>query len=478
MPITLKTFSNFMNLIKAKFNATLPGVDPSINGGLANAVSLSSGLAGYALQDVIQDANNQSFIPTQDDGFLDISGTIDSTSRLNASPANGYVAVNGTLSTIIPTNKILTYLALFYANQAASTVNNYTGSIGLLSYNANGTVTATTNNAHTMSTGLSITISGASQSSLNGTFTITVLDIYTFTYTVGAGLGLLPDSGTYSGIYALMFVQCTTSGSNTNVGAGSALGINVSNINSTAYVGPGQLQGGADLESTTNYRTRLLQAHNLTPGISSANALISSLKKVSGVTRLWIPPVTNGATQVSSRGSAGYYPLLGETIIYIVNDSASPITPSSTILTNCYNQIWNDGLISTLLPWNTTNATYSNYWIVAPTLFTPYISLHLTANDTTSLRTAIQAQLNIFFQENASVGYPIGLVSTNTSLKLLLTFIQDIQDPNSGIFVAGNYQFLGWGLTSGTLSTTADLPVASGSLPVGPTISGSTLIFS
>lgn len=72
--------------------------------------------------------------------------------------------------------------------------------------------TATTTNAHNLVTGMSVTISGATESNLNKTATITVLTPTTFTYAVTAVTGGTVDAGAYTttnDIMAIIMVKGT-----------------------------------------------------------------------------------------------------------------------------------------------------------------------------------------------------------------------------------------------------------------------------
>lgn len=95
-------------------------------------------------------------------------------------------------------------------NQAAVTLTSlhqemsYTGKVGLAVQTAiavtsitrsSSTATVTTSSAHGLTTGNAVTISGASQTEYNGTFTITVTDTTHFTYTV-SGTPATPATGT------------------------------------------------------------------------------------------------------------------------------------------------------------------------------------------------------------------------------------------------------------------------------------------
>lgn len=445
MPLNKKTFSNFISSILSKFYNVLPGIDPNVQGSLAQSMAVSAAAAGYTLQDGIQDAVNQSFPQTAAGDFLSLFGGYDQCTRYPASAASGYVAVGGTLGTLIPQFTNLTYLGVTYQTLQAANIATYTGTMSVV-YNSNGTVTVTTNLPHSLSTGLILTISGCSQTGYNGSQTITVLSSAVFTYQIGSGLGLTPDSGSYSAVYALLSVQATSTGLSTNVGAGSGMAINVTNVNTTAYVGTDALTGGADLEDIENYRTRVLQAHNLTPGIATAPALISSAKKIVGITRVYVIPAVNTAVQTVARGLPGYIPLLGETMIYCLADGQVPITPSGAQLTAVYNQIFTDGLWPNYIP-------AVNLWVVAPNLVSQNIILTGISPDTTSMRTAITTQLAVFFSENANV-------SQNCSYKALIAFLNKIQDPNTGLFLQ-NYTLT---------SPTTDMVATSGQLLILGTV--------
>lgn len=445
MPLTSKTFSNFVSSILSKFFNTLPNVDPNVEGSLAKAISVSAAAAGYSLQDGIQDAVQQSFPQTADGDFLALFGGYDNCTQYPASSASGNVAVGGTLGTLIPQYTNLTYLGLTYQTQIAANIATYSGTMSVV-YNSNGTVTVTTTIPHSLSSNLSVAIAGCSQIGYNGLIVITVLSNYVFTYQLGAGLGLTPDSGTYSAVYALLNVKCTTTGQSTNVGAGSGMAISVVSVNTTAYVGVEGLISGTDLESTENYRTRVLQAHNLTPGIATGPAMISSAKKISGITRVYVIPSVNSAVETVARGLAGYIPLLGETMIYCLADTQSPITPTPSQLLAVYNQIFTDGLWPNYVP-------AANLWVIAPNLVGQNITLSGISPNTASMQVAITAQLSIFFQENSNV-------SQNVSVKALISFLNKIQDPATGLY-----------LQSYTLtSPTVDMVALSGQLLILGTV--------
>ena len=74
--------------------------------------------------------------------------------------------------------------------------NDTSGQVALLTLTSSGTTANVKTTApHGLTTGRSVVVAGANQSSYNGTFTITVVDSLNFTYTMG-GTGASPATGT------------------------------------------------------------------------------------------------------------------------------------------------------------------------------------------------------------------------------------------------------------------------------------------
>ena len=420
MPLTKKTFSDFFNLIIGKFQINLPSVDPNIDGSLVKTVSVASAIAGYSLQDGLIDATNQAFWQTANDDFLELIGGYDKTTRNPASTAQGAVSVEGTLTTLIPAATVLTYLGINYSTQQNANVQSYSGSI-TLTYGTNGTVTATTTLAHTLATGLSVTITGATQTDYNGTYTVIVLSTTTFVYTITTGLVLTSDQGVYTANYAILNLQSATTGANTNIGAGSALTLSVVNVNSLAYVQYGNISGGADIENIEDYRARVGFAHSMTPGISTPAQLIYSCKKISGVTRVYVITAQNTGGQIIAPGQPGYVPQIGETVIYLLTDNDPSILPSQTVLDSAKNQIITDGQWPNFVP-------LVNLYVIAPILIQQNFTISGIVPNTATMQSAINTQLIVFFQENSDV-------SKAVSYNALISFMNQIQDPTTGTFL-------------------------------------------
>lgn len=86
-----------------------------------------------------------------------------------------------------------------FINPEVTQIGTEAGTAALVVLTGTDTVcTGTTVNAHNLVTGMSITVSGATEAKLNITATITVLSFTTFTYTVAAVSGGTVDSGAYT----------------------------------------------------------------------------------------------------------------------------------------------------------------------------------------------------------------------------------------------------------------------------------------
>jgi len=414
-----------MNLAVGKAIIKLPGIDPNKLASFLLANSKSSAAVGYALQDGIQDVVNQALPQTADDDFLSLHGSYDNTIQLAAVQSTGQAAVGGTLTTLIPEGTQLNYGSVVYNTLQDSYITAFSGTF-TATY-AGGTVTATTLLPHTLSTGLTVTISGCSQSAFNGDYTITALTAYTFSYSITAG-SYISDTGTYSSNYALLNLLAVVGGYNGNALAGTALSINLTGANTTAYVGVAGLGNGSDIEDIETYRARVMQAHSLVPGLGNIPQLTWSAKKIPGNTRVFVIRAvnTNNGGGTGSQGVPGYVPAPNETCIYVVRDNDLSIQPSASLLTTTKNQILSDGLWGAHLP-------VSQLYVMAPNLTA--VNFRITGVASITMQNAIKDQLVQFWIENTI------MASTTSTIKLqtINNFLTQVQDPITGIILQNNY---------------------------------------
>jgi uncharacterized phage protein gp47/JayE len=421
MPLNTKSFLDFFRLITGKFNQALPTVDPTITPSIANANSAGSAIAGVGLQDGLADGVNQMFWQTADDDFLELIGGYDKTTRYQASVAIGYASVEGTVSTIIPTSTNLTYNGNTYQTLTSSTILNHIGTITLTSAGTIATAISTT--THNLASGFAVTISGATNNGYNGSKLVTVIDDFTFLYFITSALP--SDSASYSDNFAILHIQSVLTGSIQNIPSGGKLNISVTGAAKYVYVQAEGITGGEDLENINNYRSRIGMSHSLIPGISTIPTLIYSAKKISGNTRVFvirpIKDITGGIKTGGIQGQAGYYPQLGETIIYILRDNDNSIIPTPTELLNTKNQILADNVWSTMTP--------DDYlYVLAPQVLTQDFYFSMINPNTATMKASITTQLKVFFQDNASIGNTITIASIES-------FLLTVQDTSTGQFL-------------------------------------------
>jgi uncharacterized phage protein gp47/JayE len=420
MPLQLKKFSDFFNLIIGKFQKEVPEIDATIKGSLARASSGASAVAGVGIQEGIADVNKQAFWQTSDDDFLELTGEYDKTVRFSAQTASGQCAVEGVLNTLISLGTQLNAQGFTYRTLQDTLVQTYLGDVSLTF--SGGIVTAITSAQHSLATGIEVVIANAVQSEYNGTFKITVLDNFTFTYEITAGV-LTSDNGDYTSVYALLDIESDETGINVNLSSGATLSISVIDIDDTAYVLNDGIEGGLEEEDIEAYRVRVGESHTLTPGIATIPTIKFSAKKVEGNTRVFVFRGQN--TSSGTPGTSGYIPSLGETVVYILRDNDVNIIPSSTKLAETKQQILDDNIWTTLVP-------ESNLYLLAPILVEENFTFSSITPNTATMQNAIRDQLDDFFRDNAMVGLP----SYTVNLTDIESFLRQVQDSTGAILQA------------------------------------------
>lgn len=434
MPLSKKTFLDFFNLIVGKFQKEVPEIDSTIKASLARGSSGASAVAGVGVQEGSQDVVNQSFWQTSDDDFLELIGEYDETFRFDAQTSNGLCAVEGVLTTLVPTGTQLIAQGNTYVTVLDSITQVFGGEVSL-SFSS-GIVTAVTSAIHSLATGLNVTITNAVQSEYNGTFAITVLDDETFTYEITAGV-LTSDTGDYSSTYALLDIESQETGLDVNLDPGASLSISVVDMNDTAYVGVGGIRGGLEEETIEEYRVRVGESHTITPGIATIPTIIFSAKKIEGNTRVFV--FRGQALSSGIPGQSGYIPGLGETVVYILRDNDANIIPSTAILTETKQQILDDKIWTTLVP-------EENLYLLPPILVEEDFTFSAISPNTVTMQNAINDQLVDFFRDNAQVGLP----EFTIPLDDINAFLRQVQDSTGAILQSFTLDSPSSGLLAGS----------------------------
>jgi uncharacterized phage protein gp47/JayE len=446
MPITTKTFDEFVKATTGKFTKEVPEVDSTIKASLARGSVVSAAAAGLSLQEVITDAVKQCFVQTASGEFLDLHGEYDETYRLTAQGASGNAIVNGTVGAVISTGDQVTANGTTYTVTSDTTVQAVTGNVFLEIIGD--IVTATTFNDHTLATGLEVTILNSVETAYNGTYTVTVIDSRVFTFELEDNAGLTSSNAEYLSNIAVFPVSASTTGLSTNLNAGAALTVDIPGINTTAYADNNGISGGLDEEDTASFKERIMDNHVLIPGMGTKGALIASAKSLPGNTRVFvIRPVVGqlGGTP----GSAGYLPAPGESVVYILRDDQASITPTQQQLDDTKDRILQHGNWPNFLP-------ESYLYVLAPDLVQQNFVFSEILPDTPEMRLAIENKLVTFFEDNAEVGDPTHTIKLNT----LYRFLDRIQDSTGA-------RLISFTLTS----ITSDITVNAGELAVRGTVS-------
>ena len=203
----------------------------------------------------------------------------------------------------IPINSILTAAnSAEYIVQQTTTIAINTNNIINLVFSA-GTATATTAGIHEYASGMTVTISGADQPAYNGVFVIQVTADNLFTYEV-SGSPVTPATGTISATAntATVSVVSNDFGEDQNLATGAALTWTtpLPGIDSTAFVQFEGLVGGTDVESTDDFRSRVLGTYQNPNTPFNVEEIIDLAREINGVTRVFVeePDFATGSTPV------------------------------------------------------------------------------------------------------------------------------------------------------------------------------------
>jgi uncharacterized phage protein gp47/JayE len=360
--------------------------------------------------------------------WADIYGIV----RNPATQAEGNITATGTASTVIPDNtEFQSSAGIVLKTQGSATITAQSISVSSLT-RVGTTVTATTASNHALTTGVSVTISGAVETDYNGTFEIVVTALNKFTYEI-TGTPTSPATGTILAGFTIADLSVKTDdfGQSANLSAGDTVTVTtpIAGMDSEAVVQFGEVAGGTDIETDASLQQRVLfKIQNPTSHFNSASIELKA-KEISGVTRVWIFEAT---------------PSAGKVEIYFTRDNDDNIIPSGAEITETKNKILE------IKPAHTPDS----YVIVnAPTAVNIDFTFSSLSPNTTSMQSSINTSLQQFFREEVNVG-------ENITEDKYRAAIQNTIDNETGEKVI-----------SFTLSTpTTDISISSGELGVLGTV--------
>lgn len=380
MSLTYPELVDVIGRNRASIQLLLPQLDPSITGSYIGAFTDSQANRSYDILSLLKQLE-PNFFPFGATGeFLEGLAAYDGLTRLAASAATGIVTFTGTFGSLLPPGATVRSspgdLYIVVGTPAAfSTVN---ASISSLT-RAGAVATAVTSTAHSIATGMTVTVTGADQSEYNGAVPVTVLSPTSFTYAV-SGTPVTPATGLINASFVGLSIAITSNesgvGKNLSSGATLTLAAPVAGVDSTATVQFEGVTGGTDVESDDDLRARVFQVRRNVITEFNPAAITRTARSVAGVTRVRVNRIT---------------PAIGEVTVFFVRDGDENIIPNATQVAAV------EAAILETLP---ADKAPADLHVDAPTpVSTDYVfSAYFPA--TVTMRTAIQTSLQNMYRTN------------------------------------------------------------------------------
>ena len=404
MPINFPSYSELVNRIRSEVKTYLPASTPSLSGSFVRAIVL--GLAGRA-NDIVgfgRQITDQLFPETATGIFLDRWASYEGLTRNPATESSGLVTIIGNAGTSIAQGSQLTSTnsIVYTTNQVAETANQ---TIPISSLTRSGTTaTAVTNANHNLATGMTVTISGVTESEFNGPKVITVISLTSFTYEVPSTASASPGGSpvaNFSGVTVTVTSQ--VGGQNTNLSENTTLNTTgtIGGVDNVAYVvGPG-LEGGTDTESDDLLRERVFQSRRNPVANFNSAAIEKQARSVAGVTRVLVKEIT---------------PDVGDVTILFLRDGDPDPIPSAADVANVRTAILS------ILPVTSDDA---NVFVISPTAVTVNFDVSGVIPSTETMREAVESNILAFFQDKVEL-------EQNVELDPIRGAIENTVDPITG----------------------------------------------
>lgn len=375
MPIEFPTYDQIVERTRADIASELPEVDPTISGSFVSALAISNAGRHYDNVLLIQQLLKELFPQTATGEFLEMWAQYEGLYRLAATPSTGNITVTGTAGTSIPIDtQWRTVENMIVKSLAAATIAAVSQSVTL---NASGsTVTATTSSDHSLATGMIVTISGATDTNYNGSWVITVTDTDEFQYEATPNPSGA-DSGTLSYDGATVEVESIDTGDNSNLASGTELQLTapIVGVDNTAFVQFLGLTGGGDEETDEALLERVLTSRSNPVANFNESAIILQAKTVSGVTRVFVNPIT---------------PYVGAVTVAFMRDNDTNPIPDAGEVQDVY-----DALLE-ILP---ASSDPAELYVQAPSPVSVDFTFSSITPDTATMRQAIENNLIVYFDE-------------------------------------------------------------------------------
>ncbi|MDH3325182.1 MAG: baseplate J/gp47 family protein [Gammaproteobacteria bacterium] len=414
---------------KTDFQRHNPETNPWLKNSFIGALLTSLSLRVWDFYIQLKEFEKELFLPTSD-RFLSVFGAWWGVPQNQATISSGNVVATGTATSVIALgSQLQSTSGNKYLTTAIGTI--LTSSIAIMSMTRSGSVvTATTSAVHNLSSQINVTISGAVETEYNGVQSINVTGLNTFTFAITT-TPTTPATGTILGgvTFANIPVESVGYGLAVNVGAGEALTFTspIAGVDSDARSDYSAITQGADAESKTDWRNRILDRVQKPVSHFNAADIISKAKEVTGVTRVFVKRATPAAGQVT---------------VYFVRDNDASIIPDAAEIATTKTKI------EEILP---ATVDTSALIVSAPVAVTANFAFTAISPDTTTMRAAIERSLSVVVKKQTE-----GVDFKEDDYRSAIVTTVD-RDTNTA-------------LTSFTLTTTGDFTVIAGSIAVMGTV--------
>lgn len=371
---------------KTDFRNEVPDSNPFLRNSYVSGLITGLSKRVFDLYLTLQQAILQTFANTASSPFLkSVHGIIWKVPVNPATISTGTVVATGVIGTSIPIQSTLsssdgqqyeTTSTVVIDTEVITLVNLIVGPFGI--------VIATSDVPHNLGSNALVSISAIDTAYDVTNAEITVINTTEFVYIIS----VLPDdisSGTASTDIAVLPVESLLFGKDTiqEPDTGLTFDTTIPNVDSAANVTQDGLEGGTDLESDSDYRTRLLSRIGTPVAGFNIGTMDFQARQVSGVTRVFI---------FSATPSAGFAE------IYFVRDNDDNIIPSAIDIQNVQDKIY------PLLP---VDITESRILITGPTPLVVNFVFSAIVPQTATMQTAITNNLIQFFEDFSNVGEDI-----------------------------------------------------------------------
>lgn len=457
------TAAEVENRAKVDVQRELPEANPFLKNSWLGALvtSFSNRIFDFYLQ--LKAAIKQSFPDTATGEFLARWAAIWGKQRLAATQSTGNVVATGTAGAIIPNGTAFTSANGSYTSTSSATISAQSISVtGIV--RSGQTATATTASEHGLANNVTVTITGANETEYNiSSIAITVTGLSTFEYQV-TGSPSTPATGTILAAFtsASVPVQSDEFGLIENMDAGERITLQspIVNVDDSMTVDFGALGGGSDQETDSALRLRMLDRIQNPVAHFNPSDIEDKAKEVAGVTRVFVQKAgtiigTEAVSSITRSGNIatvtlstpsdlssgqvvtitganeGDYNVVDAPIIvesstvfyYVVTNT--PSTPATgTILSsmsiaigtvttyfmrdNDPNPIPTASEVTTvknkILEITPANTSSADVTVSAPVGVSVDFTFTALTPDTTTMRSAIEASLEAFFEEDTDVG--------------------------------------------------------------------------